>query len=103
MDCFNCEFPDCINDKLSSQDYRSNEVDKFIKDNPTTRAEKARIKNRERMRKLRAADPEFNKKYYQNHRESELKRNADWYQRNKEYANAKRRENYAKKRERQAV
>lgn len=98
-DCFNCQYSDCINDDLSAKDYKSDEVDKFIDDKPTERVLKQRKSSRDRMRQIRADNPNHSKDYYKANREKEIKRNADAKKKNREYYNAYQRERYAANRE----
>jgi hypothetical protein len=98
-DCFNCQYPDCIEDDLTTDDYKSNEVEQFIQDKPSEREIKQRELSRNRMRSKRAADPEFNKRYYTEHREQEIKRNSEAKKKNREYYNTYQRERYARNRE----
>ena len=94
-DCFHCKYEDCILDELTAEEYKSDEVEKFISEKPTI----AQIRNRNHMRQLRAENPNYNKDYYIRHRESEIKRVDEWKKDNKEYVKVYQRERYAKNRE----
>jgi hypothetical protein len=98
-DCFNCPYDDCINDNLTTEDYKSDEVEQFTSDNPSERVIKQRKLSRDRMRQIRVVNPNYNKDYYMTHREQELKRNADAKKNNRDYYNAYQRERYTNNRE----
>lgn len=91
MDCFNCKYPDCINDNPPTEN-----TDEYVLPDKTL---KQRIKNRDRMRTVRRDNPNYNKEYYQRHREEEIKRSSEAKRKNREYYNAYQRERYARNRE----
>lgn len=97
--CMTCPLPDCVKDKLTTDEYKSDEVDRFIADKPSDRVIKQRIASREYMRRIRAANPNFDKEYYRTHREQEIKRNSEAKKKNREYYNTYQRERYARNRE----
>lgn len=98
-DCFNCPFPDCVEDELSSSEFKSDEADQFLEEKESKRVIKNREASKLRMRRIRVEKPNLAKEYYLANREQELKRNAIWQKDNKEYKNAYQRERYAKNRE----
>ncbi len=103
-DCFNCEFPDCINDEISySEMIESNQIDQEVK-------YEAPDGHKKKIRKQRGYDL----RYYQSHREiiiqkqrnnldKHSQRNREYYSRNVEKERQRAREKYLRKRERQAV
>ena len=95
----NCPLPDCVNDDLTTDDYKSDEVEQFITDTQSERAIKQRKSSRDRMRRIRSENPDYNKIYYMIHREKEIKRNSEAKKKNPEYYNTYQRERYARKRE----
>ena len=98
-DCPHCPYPDCINDELTAEEYLIDEVGPYVNDKPTKRVVKDRIRSRNRMRRIRAEDKDYDKKYYWTHREQEIQRNAEAKKNNPGYYNAYQRERYAKNRE----
>lgn len=97
--CENCPLPDCVNDELTTDDYKSNEVDQFIQDKPSDRTIKQRAYSRNHIRKIRSDNPDYNHDYYIAHRKQEIKRNSEAKRENKECYNTYQRERYAKNRE----
>ena len=91
LDCFNCLYPDCINDNPEPLN-----IDEYIF--TTEQLEKRRI-NRDRKRRFRKENPNHSKEYYLANREKELKRNSEAKKANRDYYNAYQRKRYAENRE----
>lgn len=88
-DCFHCKFPDCIVDGVLDKDeYNlSDKLDEFAK------AKKPASKNLpvgEEKKKARKRT-EYNKKYYQNHKEKVAEYMRKWRIENKDWVNERQR------------
>ena len=91
LDCFSCPYPDCINDNPEPIN-----TDEYIL---TVKQLEKRRKARERMRRIRKENPNYNKEYYWANREKELKRNSEAKKAKREHYNAYKRKRYAENRE----
>ena len=88
MDCFNCEFDDCINDRLEVEDFK-NSIDEVPKEIKRKReiANKYASNNREKNR-IYALN------YYYQHKEEQNQRSREYAKENKERVAANKRAKY---------
>ena len=91
FDCFNCPYPDCINDNPDLID-----TDEYIL---TDKQLEYRRQSRERMRAYRKKNPNYYKEYYAANREKEIKRNSEAKKAKREHYNEYQRKRYAENRE----
>ena len=88
--CMNCPFPDCVNDKLSLEEYQedilSEEVPKSVK--------KARVRANRYAMKHRAENRARSIKHYLENKEVYIERALKWQKENRERVNAAARERY---------
>ena len=83
-DCFNCPFPDCINDVDTQEDIDAAERrEQKIKDG-WCRAERIARRQKEYRDEHREKAIESSRKYYATHKDHVKKKHAEWYQKNKE-------------------
>lgn len=90
LDCFNCPYPDCVNDDLSLEEYREDinpqEVPREVR-MARERANRYAIKNRQ-------ANRERSIKHYYANKEKYNQQATEWQRENRERTNALARERY---------
>ncbi len=98
--CFNCPYPDCINDTLISSDYEfSKGLDKVAVTDEEDKKTKARREVNKRYReKNKAKLRERDRERYTSQRKSDIQRRSkEYYIANKEELKCKASENYEKR------
>ena len=98
MNCFACQFDDCINDTITADEIKASErADKEL----TDLADRKQIEKREYVKKYNAENREriraYKKQYYQKNKQKCCDAVCKWQKANKEYRNAYAREWYATK------
>lgn len=78
MDCFNCPYPDCINDEMTAEDYQE-----ALQRDRVTLNSKEKLKLNEKKRA-----------YYADNRERRLAWQRDYYQANRDHIRAMRKAHY---------
>jgi hypothetical protein len=91
-DCFNCPYPDCINDELSLEEYKEDINPQEIPDS----VKKARARANRYAKKNRVANRERSIKHYYANKEKYNQQAAEWQRENRERTNAMARERYHK-------
>lgn len=92
MNCFNCQYQDCINDDLSLEEYKEDILPEEVPES----VKKARIRANRYARNHRAENRERSIRHYQNNKEKYNMKAAEWQKENRERVNAAARERYHK-------
>lgn len=84
-DCFNCPYPDCINDDLIHADYLAEkEIDQFAGANEPKSSTKRREYKRQYRQEHLEQDKAYQRQYYQEHAEEKKAATRKWTKENKE-------------------